>query len=97
MKGDITGLDEFISPKCTGVLGAVRDGKATAEQIDDLKKLFNGLKQGSAPRNENGTWALSVRNGDNATIAFRVKKEGDTFKVIEMTVKPGTSTPKKKG
>ena len=95
MRGDITGLEEFISAKCKGPLGDVRDGKASEKQIDDLKKLFTGLKDGTKPRNENGTWSLSIRNADNATISFKVKKEGDDYKVIEMTVKAGTA--KKKG
>lgn len=91
MRGDITGLEEFISAKCKGPLGDVRDGKATEKQIDDLKKTFTGLKEGSKPRNEGGTWSLSVRNADNALISFKVKKEGEDYKVIEMTVKAGTA------
>ncbi len=95
MRGDISGLEEFISPKCKGPLGDIRDGKASEKQIEDLKKLFTGIKGGSTPRNENGAWSMSVRNADNATISFKVKKEGEDFKVIEMTVKAGTA--KKKG
>ena len=94
MRGDVSGLEEFISSKCKGPLGDVRDGKATEKQMEDLKKVFTGLKGGSAPRNENGTWSLSVRNADNATISFKVKKEGEDYKVIEMTVKAGTTTKK---
>lgn len=91
MRGDITGLEDFISPKCKGVLGDIRDGKATEKQIDDLKKTFTGLKEGTKPRNENGTWSFSVRNAENATISFKVKKDGDEFKVLEMTIKAGTA------
>ncbi len=91
MRGDITGLEEFISAKCKGPLGDVRDGKATEKQIEDLKKTFTGLKEGSKPRNEGGAWSLSVRNADNAIISFKVKKEGEDYKVIEMTVKAGTA------
>ena len=92
MKGDASGLEEFISPKCKNpLLADVRDGKATEKQIEELKKLFTGPNGGSAPRNENGTWSLSVRNADNATISFKVKKEGEDYKIIEMTVKAGTA------
>lgn len=91
MRGDVSGLEEYISANCKGVLGDVRDGKATEKQIEDLKKVFTGLKEGSKPRNENGTWSLSVRNADNATISFKVKKQGEDYKVLEMTVKAGTA------
>lgn len=86
LKGELTGVEEFISPKCKGVLGDIRDGKATEKQIEDLKKLFVGIK-GVGARNDNGAKLLTLRNADNATITFRVKKEGEEFKVIEMTVK----------
>lgn len=90
LKGDASGLEEFISPKCKGVLGDIRDGKATEKQIDDLKKLFTGLK-GVGSKSENGAKVLTLRNADNSTITFRVKKEGEEFKVIEMTVKAGVA------
>lgn len=90
LKGDITGLEQFISPKCKGVLGDIRDGKATERQIEDLKKLFTGIKPVSV-RNENGTKVLTISNADNLNITFRVKKEGQDFKVIEMTTKQAST------
>ena len=87
LKGDLGSLDTFISPKCTGLLGAIRDGKATEKQIDEFKKLFVGFKPVGAPRSEGGAKVMSIRNAENATITFKVKKEGDDFKVTEMTVK----------
>lgn len=90
LKGDVSGLGEYISPKCKGVLGDIRDGKATEKQIDDLKKLFAGIK-GVGSKNDNGAKVLTLRNADNSTITFRVKKEGGEFKVIEMTVKAGAA------
>lgn len=94
LKGDVSGLEDFISPKCKGLLGDIRDGTATEKQIEDFKKLFVGFKPISA-RNESGAKLLTIRNADNATITFKVKKEGDDYKVIEMTVKqPAT---KKRG
>ncbi len=90
LKGDASGLEDFISPKCKGVLGDIRDGKATEKQIDDLKKLFVGIK-GVGSKSENGAKVLTLRNAENSTITFRVKKEGEEFKVIEMTVKAGAA------
>lgn len=90
LKGDASGLEDFISPKCRGVLGDIRDGKATEKQIEDLKKVFAGIK-GIGARNDNGAKVLTLRNADNSTITFRVKKEGEEFKVIEMTVKAGAA------
>ncbi|MFM9960489.1 MAG: hypothetical protein ACKV2Q_04605 [Planctomycetaceae bacterium] len=90
LSGEVGSLEDFISPKCKGVLGDIRDGKATEKQIDELKKLFVGIKPVGA-RNESGTKVLTIRNADNATISFKVKKEGENYKVIEMTVKPGTT------
>ena len=90
LKGDTSGLVEFISPKCKGVLGDIRDGKATEKQIDELKKLFAGVK-GIGSKTDNGAKVLTLRNSDNSTITFRVKKEGEEFKVIEMTVKAGVA------
>lgn len=93
LKGDASSLTEFISPKCKGVLGDIRDGKATEKQIEDLKKQFAGVK-GVGAKNDNGAKVLTLRNADNATITFRVKKEGEDFKVIEMTIKAGTASKK---
>lgn len=93
LKGDASNLAEFISPKCKGVLGDIRDGKATEKQIEDLKKQFTGVK-GVGSKNDNGAKVLTLRNADNTTITFRVKKEGEDFKVTEMTTKAGTA-PKK--
>ena len=94
LKGDASSLAEFISPKCKGVLGDVRDGKATEKQIEDLKKLFVGIQPVGRPKTENGTKVMTIRNADHTTITFRVKKEGEDFKVTEMTTKAGTA-PKK--
>jgi len=91
LAGDLSGLEEFISPKCKGPLADVRDGKATDKQKDDLKKLFTGLQGAGKPRTESGAKVLSVRNAEGATITFRVKKENDSHKIIEMTVKPPSS------
>ena len=90
LKGDTSALAEFISPKCKGVLGDIRDDKATEKQIDDLKKLFAGIK-GVGSKSENGAKVLTLRNADNSTITFRVKKESEEFRVIEMTVKAGVA------
>lgn len=91
LKGDASGLEDFISPKCKGVLGDIRDGKATEKQIADLKKLFVGFQPVGRPKTENGAKVMTIRNADNSTITFRVKKEGEEFKVIEMTVKAGAA------
>lgn len=90
LKGEVSGLEGFISPKCKGLLGDIRDGKATEKQLDDFKKLFVGFKPVNA-RNEGGAKVLTIRNGENATITFKVKKEGEDYKVTEMTVKPGST------
>lgn len=90
LKGETASLTEFISPKCKGVLGDIRDGKANEKQLDELKKTFAGLK-GISAKTDNGAKVLTLRNADNATITFRVKKEGEDFKVIEMSVKAGTA------
>lgn len=90
LKGEASGLADFISSKCKGVLGDIRDGKATEKQIDDLKKQFAGVK-GVGAKTENGVKVLTLRNAENSTITFRVKKEGDDFKVIEMTIKAGAA------
>ena len=90
LKGDTSGLAEFISPKCKGPLGDIRDGKATEKQLEDLKKTFTGVK-GVGMKTENGVKVLTLRNADNSTITFRVKKEGEDYKVFEMTVKAGVA------
>ena len=90
LKGEASGLEDFISPKCKGVLGDIRDGKATEKQIDDLKKQFAGVK-GVGTKTESGVKVLTLRNADNSTITVRVKKEGEDFKVIEMTIKAGAA------
>ncbi len=91
LKGEASGLAEFISPKCKGVLGDIRDGKATEKQIDDLKKLFVGFQPVGRPKTENGAKVMTIRNADNSTTTFRVKKESEEFRVIEMTVKAGVA------
>ena len=90
LKGDTSNLSEFISPKCRGVLGDIRDGKATEKQIDELKKTFAGIK-GVSSKNDAGVKVLTLRNADSSTITFRIKKEGEDYKVIEMSVKAGTA------
>lgn len=90
LKGETASLTEFIHPKCKGVLGDIRDGKATEKQLEELKKTFTGLKRVGS-KNDSGAKVLTLRNADNATVTFRVKKEGEDFKVIEMTVKAGTA------
>lgn len=91
LSGDVSGLEEFISPKCKGLLGDVRDGKATEQQKEELKKLFVGLQAVGKPRVDSGAKVLTVRNSDGATITFKVKKEGESQKVTEMTVKQATT------
>ena len=91
LSGDVSGLEEFISPKCKGLLGDVRDGKATDQQKEELKKLFAGLQAAGKPRVESGAKVISVRNADGATITFKVKKEGESQKLIEMSVKQATT------
>lgn len=90
LKGEATGLGDFISSKCKGVLGDIRDGKASEKQIEELKKQFAGVK-GVGSKTDNGAKVLTLRNADNATITFKVKKEGEDFKVIEMTIKAGAA------
>lgn len=90
LKGGVSGIEGFISPKCKGLLGDIRDGKATEKQLEEFKKLFEGFKPVSA-RNESGAKVLTIRNAENATITFKVKKEGEDYKVTEMTVKPGAT------
>lgn len=91
LSGDVSGLEEFISPKCKGLLGDVRDGKVTDQQKEELKKLFVGLQVVGKPRVDSGAKVLTVRNADGATITFKVKKEGESQKVTEMTVKQGAA------
>ncbi len=90
LKGETSGLSDLIHSKCKGVLGDIRDGKASEKQIEELKKQFVGVK-GIGSKMENGAKVLTLRNADNATITFKVKKEGEDFKVIEMTVKAGAA------
>ena len=89
--GELSGLEEFISPKCKGMLGDVRDGKATDQQKVELQKLFNGLQATGKPKLENGAKVITVRNAEGAIITFKVKKEGEDQKVTEMTVKQSTT------
>ena len=44
-----------------------------------------------SPRAEPGAKALMLRNSESATITFKLKEEGEDFKVIEMTVKPAAT------
>lgn len=90
LNGDVSGLAEFIGPNCKGVLGDLRDGKATEKQVADLKRQLTGLVPLSA-KSESGARVLTLRNGDNSTITFKVKKVGDDYKVTEMTVKATTA------
>ena len=90
LTGDLSGLEEFISPKCKGLLADVRDGKATDQQKDELKKLFAGLQAAGKPRVESGAKVITVRNAEGSMITFKVKKEGESQKVTEMTVKQAT-------
>lgn len=89
LKGEVKSLEEFISPKCKGILGDLRDGTVTEKQLADLKAQFTGLRP-IGLRNENGTRVLTIANAKEEIITFKVKKEGEAFKVIEMTVKPPT-------
>jgi hypothetical protein len=91
LTGEISGLEEFISPNCKGLLGDVRDGKATDQQKDELKKLFAGLQAVGKPRVDSGAKVISVRNAEGSMITFKVKKEGESQKVTEMSVKKGTT------
>ena len=92
LSGSVSGLDEFISAKFKGpYLGDVREGKASDKQIEEMKKIFQGLQPVGKPRKESGATVLSVKNADGATITFRVKKEDETYQVIEMSVKQATS------
>ena len=92
LAGDVSGLEEYISPKCKGLLGDIRDGHATDSQKEDLKKLFAGnLQPLGKPRTESGAKVMSIRNGEGATITFKVKKEGEAQRIIEMSVKPATT------
>lgn len=90
LNGDVSDVAGFISPKCKGTLGELRDGKATEKQVADLKRQFTGLVPVSA-KTESGAKVLTLRNGDNSTITFKVKKEGEDYKVTEMTVKATTA------
>ena len=91
LNGEVGGLAQFISPKCQGVLGDLRDGKATQKQLEELKKNFSGLKRFNSMLEGSSTRVLILNNADNAIITFKVKKEGADFKVIEMTVKPAAT------
>jgi hypothetical protein len=91
LSGSVSGLEEFISPKCKGPLADVREGKASDKQIEEMKKLFQGLQPVGKPRKESGATVLSVKNADGTMITFRIKKEEESFKVIEMTVKPAST------
>ncbi len=92
LAGDVSGLEEYISPKCKGILGNIRDGHATDKQKEDLKKLFSGhLQRLAKSRTESGAKVMSIRNDDGATITFKVKKEGEVQRIIEMDVKPAST------
>ena len=94
LAGDASGLSEFISPKCKGVLGDVRDGKATEKQVEELKKTFTNINLVGKPRKESSTTVFTLKNGDGATITMRVKKEGDAFRLTEYTVKAASAAKK---
>ena len=94
LAGDAKGLSEFISPKIKGILGDVRDGKATEKQVEELKKTFTNINLVGKPKKEASTTVYTLKNGDGATITLKVKKEAEDFRLTEYTVKAPAASKK---
>lgn len=89
MKGETAELGQYVSKSARGALDRIRTGKLVDGEADRFKKTFTNPRMLSERAARGGRQLNLQSETDN--ISLLVKKEGDAWKVAEMTI-----TPKKK-
>lgn len=88
--GDTAAASEFVSPKAKGTLSKLRDGELSDEKIEEITNAIAPVNELQPNPNSNNT-KRSLRNGKNQVLSFTLKKDEDTYKIVEFSV----SKPKK--
>lgn len=91
-EGDVAAAAEFLSPKAKGLVGKIRDGEISEEQLEDITNAISPVSELQPNQNQTST-KRSLRNKKNQVISFTLKKDkdDDTFKITEFSI----SKPKK--
>lgn len=87
MNGKGDDLEQHISRNARTTLQKIREGKLTDSEKEKLKKTFTNPQLSAPPRNNKGGRQISLRS-ETDNIILLVKKEGEHWKVAEMTITP---------
>ena len=88
-KGDLTGLDEVISARATGVLAQMREGKVPEERLEKLKAQMARVKLLSR-RGDGLNYNLFLQNDQGEVLHFNCRREGEDYVVREFAVREAT-------
>lgn len=92
-KGDLTGLDEVISARATGVLAQLREGDVPEEKLETLKTQMGRVKLLNR-RPDGSSYDIFLQNDQNEILHFTCRREGEDYVVKEFSVR---EAPRRRG
>ncbi|MCH7990473.1 MAG: hypothetical protein IID46_15135, partial [Planctomycetes bacterium] len=94
--GEQTGLAAFISLRAKGELAALRDGKLSAERLDELKKQLALVKL-LKPRSSGSSKTISLQNEEGGIFRFTCRKEKGKYVIRSFVIKEPSKSKRRKG
>ena len=88
--GDYTGASEIISDRAKALAATIRDDKLTDAQKESFKTSFDNLTQSSSKAVGPTGGQVTFRNPQSQFVAFTIAKEGDVFRIRELSIREGT-------
>lgn len=85
-KGDLSGLDEVISARATGVLAQLREGEVPEDRLEKLKTQMARVKLLNR-RSDGGTYNVFLQNDQSEVLHFTCRREGEDYLVKEFNVR----------
>ena len=88
--GEYKDLAKYVSSRGRGDLLKIRGGKLSDADKERFKKLFENPQLAAPPRNKSGGRQIALRAGEEV-VTLLVKKEGDAYKVAEMSIRKSST------
>ena len=93
--GEQAGLAAFISPRATGVLASLRDGKLSAERLVELKQQMAQVKL-LKTRTSGSSKTISLQNEEGRIFRFTCRKENGIYVIREFVNKEPSKRNRRK-
>ena len=83
--GDTAAASEYVSAKAKGLLAKLRDGELSDEKIEEITTAIVPINELQPNQNQTNT-KRSLRNMRNQVLSFTLKKDDDTYKLMDFSV-----------